>query len=329
MGLLKRLLGQSEAPPRPGLPESWAVFVEPLAPADSKLLAGDETLHVVGESFYQDALWALVGTRSRDQRVSVNIVAILVCEDDNAYDENAVSVWIYGKHVGHLSRENAALYRGGILALESEHGCRVALNGVISGGGMHDDGPGMLGVFLHHDPTHFGLPSTRVERQMDTGFRDALRTDQADDSYDLSWFRDMPEDPVRAISYLRSQLESETDPIDRHFMFHHLEATLYRSRDAFASALADYDQVCEEHDAEMGAIRAALFAKWGKVPSFQTYRQQCIRQAKAKNFERALWWAERGLVLYGEDCGREEAVEDLRKRADSFRAKLAKTWPED
>jgi hypothetical protein len=47
-----------------------------------------------------------------------------------------------------------------------------------------------------------------------------------------------------------------------------------------------------------------------------------IRQQKAKDFEQALWWAERGIAIYGTDCARLEAVADLQKRADSFRGKL-------
>jgi hypothetical protein len=47
-----------------------------------------------------------------------------------------------------------------------------------------------------------------------------------------------------------------------------------------------------------------------------------IRQQKAKNFEQALWWAERGIAIYGADCARSEAMEDLQKRADGYRAKL-------
>lgn len=47
-----------------------------------------------------------------------------------------------------------------------------------------------------------------------------------------------------------------------------------------------------------------------------------IRQQKARNFEQALWWAERGIAIYGTDGARPEAVEDLQKRAASYRAKL-------
>jgi hypothetical protein len=58
-----------------------------------------------------------------------------------------------------------------------------------------------------------------------------------------------------------------------------------------------------------------------------------IRQQKAHNYDQALWWAERGLAVYGGDCARPEAVEDLRKRAVKYRTLLAdhsepdQRWP--
>jgi hypothetical protein len=105
-------------------------------------------------------------------------------------------------------------------------------------------------------------------------------------------------------------------------MHAHLEALLYQSRDAFGSALDEYDAACRQHDSEMDGIRAAFMAKWGRVPVLEIYKQMAIRQQKAKNFEQALSWAERGIAVYGGDCARPEAVEDLRKRADTYRAKL-------
>jgi hypothetical protein len=121
---------------------------------------------------------------------------------------------------------------------------------------------------------------------MRTGLSDALATDDADDSYDLSWMSDLPPDDLRAIKMLRQLLERETDAIDRHYMHAHLQTLLYRSRDVFASALDEYDQACRQHDAEMDSIRVAFMAKWGRVPVLELYRQMAIRQQKAKNFDR-------------------------------------------
>jgi hypothetical protein len=106
-------------------------------------------------------------------------------------------------------------------------------------------------------------------------------------------------------------------------MFCELEERLYRSRDVFASAPAEYDEACGRHDAEMDGIRDALLAKFGAVPVLEVYRQMTIRQQKARNWSQAIWWAQRGLTLYGERAARPEAVEDLRKRLTAYQAKLA------
>jgi tetratricopeptide (TPR) repeat protein len=135
----------------------------------------------------------------------------------------------------------------------------------------------------------------------------------------------LPADDIRAIRMLRQLLARYEDPLDRHFMYAYLEALLYRSRDDFASALEEYDQACHHHDAEMDGIRQAFVTKWGQVPVLETYRQMAIRQQKARNFEQALWWADRGLALYGESAARPEAVEDLRQRSAIYRAKLVPT----
>jgi hypothetical protein len=327
LGFLRRLLGGGEQPPHRR--SGWSPEQRPAWMHDAmevQLYDGREDLEVVGEASYQDNLWRVVGGGgSSHDRVRVEVYAVLVAEMDNPYDAHAVSVWVQGLRVGYLSREDARRYRPGLLALEQQHGKPIALAGAIVGGGMRADGPGRLGVFLDHDPADFGLrplaPSRGSRSAMRTGLSDALATDQADDSYDLGWMGDLPADDLRAIKSLRQLLERETDSIDRHFMHAHLQALLYRSRDVFASALDEYDQACRQHDVEMDGIRAAFMAKWGQVPVLETYRQMAIRQQKARNFEQALWWAERGIGIYGADCARADAVDDLQKRAESYRAK--------
>jgi hypothetical protein len=121
------------------------------------LFDGRDDLEVVGESYYQENLWRLVGPRWPDERIRHPVYAVLVAEDDNPHDANAVAVWVQGLKVGHLSRSNARRYRPGLLGLQDRYGQPVALSGVIAGGGIREDGPGRLGVFLHHDPADFGL----------------------------------------------------------------------------------------------------------------------------------------------------------------------------
>jgi HIRAN domain len=330
MGLFQRSRnGHTRAyrqPDRPPLDERPAWMVDG---ASAVLVEGREDLEVVGESRYQDNLWRLVGRRyDPGERVREETTAVLVAEPDNPHDANAISIWIDGLKVGYLSREDAQRHHAGLLALQDKHRMPVALSGVIAGGGLRDDGPGRLGVFLRYDPAEFGLshpPSSFPSGSMRTGMSDALATDEADETYDLAWMRDLPADDIRAIPKLRRLLTDEHDPLSRHFMYVQLEKMLYRSRNVFSSALDEYDEVCVRHDAEMNAIRAACMDKWNHVPALETYRQMAIRQQKAKNFASALLWTERGLALYGDDCPRQEAVEDLYHRAANYSSKLLST----
>jgi tetratricopeptide (TPR) repeat protein len=292
------------------------------------LYEGRHDLEIVGESNYQDALWRAVDGRTTE-RVRAEIRAILATEPDNPHDSNAISVWIDGNKVGYLCREDAAAYLPGLLALQDKAGCYIALLGVVTGGGIRQDGPGLLGVWLYCNPIDFGVepilppPASALRATMRTGLTEALLTDEEDDSYDLSWLQRLPSDHSAAIRRLRDLLREDPDPIDRHFMFCELEERLYRSRDAFSSALDDYDEACTLHDAEMDVIRDALLQKFGKVPLLETYRQMAVRQQKAKNWAEALRWAERGLALYSSNAARPEAVEDLRKRVSAYRVKVA------
>jgi hypothetical protein len=129
------------------------------------LLQGHEDLEVVGESYRQDNLWHVFGGQHQPEahRFRKNVHATLLAEDGNPYDDNAVSVWIDGLMVGYLPRDEANRLRPGLLKLQEREGKPIALEGVIVGGGMRDNGPGLLGVFLRYNPEDFGL-ATPVER---------------------------------------------------------------------------------------------------------------------------------------------------------------------
>ncbi len=126
------------------------------------LLKGQQNLNVVGEFFYQAQLWRLTGRKRPPgdyvhQDVHQDVHAVLVAEDDNPHDANAVAVWIDGVAVGHLSREDARQLRPGLLALQQKHGEPIVLEGVISGARpRHDNDAGMLAVFLGYNPQDFG-----------------------------------------------------------------------------------------------------------------------------------------------------------------------------
>jgi predicted Zn-ribbon and HTH transcriptional regulator len=317
MGFFDRVLSRT---PRPGharrSPEPERIAL---------VLQGDETLEVVGESYRQDDLWQLAGGRGHD-RIRCEVTAVLVPEPENPHDPNAIKVVIDGRLVGYLSREDAAIYLPGLRQLMASHARPIALSGQIVGGGQREDGIGMLGVFLDHDPADFGLQPRQTGHigELRTGFSEALASDVEDDTYDMSWCEQLsgsrsPSDIV----VLRKLLASETDPIDRHFMLAELGTCLYKSRDAFTSALDEFDAVCDQHDAEMTTIRAALFDKFGSVPVIELYRQAAIRCQKAREWTRMRSWSERGLAVYGADAARPEAVADLQKRLAYANAKLA------
>ncbi|MBK5269098.1 MAG: HIRAN domain-containing protein [Acidimicrobiia bacterium] len=299
---------------------------------DVLVLGGRQSLEVAGESRHQDALWHIVGEHpGGPDRIRQNVIAILRPDPNNPYDEYAVDVVVTDHRVGHLSREDAADMQHSIVRLERQHGRAIGLRGVIAGGGRRANGPGQLGVFLSYDPTDFGLPPTAVDdsttrrqgrRSVRTGLSVAASTDREDSRYDLSWTDGLAGDSVRRIGQVRKLLETETHPIDRHFMFAQLEKDLYYCRDTFESALAEYDEACVLHDSEMESIQPSLVEKFGKVPMLETYRQMCIRQQKAKAWDSGLLWAERGIALYGSEAANGEWVADLADRATRFRQKI-------
>lgn len=296
------------------------------------VLGGRAPLEVVGESRFQDALWHIVGeSPGGPDRIRKNVVAVLRPDPNNPHDEYAVEAIVTDHRVGYLSREDAASMQHAIIRMEHEHGRSIGLRGVIAGGGLRPNGPGQLGVFLSFDPSDFDLPPEAAPApraptsrgSVRTGLSVAVATDQDDTSYNLSWMEGLPRDSARRVARVRELLGKVTDPIDRHFMFAQLEKDLYLCRDAFASALAEYDETCAQHDSEMELIRSALVDKLGKVPMLETYRQMCIRQHKAQDWEAGLRWAERGLALYGSEAANGEWVTDLATRAMKFREKLA------
>ena len=276
----------------------------------------------MGESHYQDALWGIVGGL-RAERIRFGTQAVLFPEPDNPYDQNAIQARIDGELVGYLSRHDAAIYLPGLLRLMAASGHLVALHGQIVGGGQRPDGLGFLGVFLDHDPGDLGLAPHHISRgHLRTGLSDALQTDRADESYDLSWSQALSDDDPVAIRQLRTLLENEKAPIARHYMLCEFEHRLYRYRSTSPSALDEFDSTCIQHDSEMVAIRPALVEKFGGVPVIEMYRQAAIRCQKAKLWDVARDWASRGIAVYGEDAVRPEVVADLRKRVEYATAKI-------
>lgn len=319
MSFLRRLLGADDAP-RPAVPTRGPNDPPWLGgtAVEATLLGGSLALEVKGESFYQENLWHLVGGRA-SERVEREVAAVLYAEPANEHDPHAISVWVKGLKVGHLSREDAAAYRPGLLELEQDEGRPIALRGRIIGGGHRDGRDEMLGVWLYHDPEAFGLTGPNPIRS-DHAASGAINTGAG--ATHLAWLDKLPRDPARAIPRLRQLLEAESDAVNRHYMFSELEDALYRCRDAFPTALDDFDAVCEQHHQEMPAIRPAIIDRFGAVPYLTTYRQAAIRRQKQHAFSEALLWAERGIEVYGNQAHNSDHVLELMERAAKYRARV-------
>jgi hypothetical protein len=94
-------------------------FAKLFAPKQPQLHAdlpgpGDFALEIVGTSHHQTTLERIAGGRTEDS-ADVLVQAVLIFEDHNPHDANAVMVLIDGKLVGHLKRSDAPLYRQQIL----------------------------------------------------------------------------------------------------------------------------------------------------------------------------------------------------------------------
>jgi hypothetical protein len=63
---------------------------------EAALLEGRKDLEVVGESYRQTNLLLVLGMRHRLEHVRTDVHAMLLAEDGNPHDPNAISVWIDG-----------------------------------------------------------------------------------------------------------------------------------------------------------------------------------------------------------------------------------------
>jgi len=112
---------------------------------ETRLSFNDERVRVAGVSHYQDELLALVGDTGAG-RVRHQASATLEPEPDNPHDPEAVKVFLEGRHVGYLSREDARRY-GPAVRLLREHDRVVACDAFVGGRGP-DATTDNLGVFL-------------------------------------------------------------------------------------------------------------------------------------------------------------------------------------
>lgn len=119
---------------------------EPVKPKTKRIEIEDDKVFeicIVGESHYQEELEEICGGYT-EKGHNHQVEAKLIYEDDNEYDDNAISIEIDGNTVGYLSREDAKLYREKMKEL-GYIGNTVGCQAIIRGG--WDDGNGDRGHF--------------------------------------------------------------------------------------------------------------------------------------------------------------------------------------
>ena len=123
MGFLKRLFGFKQA---------------------SRLAPGRGwTVPVVGEASYQSVLQTLYRKKGGTEH-DTKVEAVLVPENDNAYDHNAVRIEIESCRVGYLPRELALEYRDAL----GDNGGECSAK-IVGGFKMEDGSSAYFGVKLN------------------------------------------------------------------------------------------------------------------------------------------------------------------------------------
>lgn len=100
--------GPAARPPSPSRPATLATDPAIARPRTSE--SGRFPTEVVGESRYRKSFTSLFGRRTEDG-IDTLADALMVPEDSNPHDANAVKITIGGKTVGYLSRSDAVKYR--------------------------------------------------------------------------------------------------------------------------------------------------------------------------------------------------------------------------
>ncbi|WP_395646413.1 hypothetical protein [Terricaulis sp.] len=104
---------------------------------------GKFAVEVVGVSNYQPAIEAAARPRAAGAR-PLTVEAVLLLEDDNPHDANAVRIEIGGAAVGYLKREHARRYR---LDLEAAGHPRIVARCKARIVGGYDRGEGVRATY--------------------------------------------------------------------------------------------------------------------------------------------------------------------------------------
>jgi hypothetical protein len=124
---------------------------------------GTFSIEIVGESHYQENLKNIAGDYSEDG-VEKDVLAKLIHDNDNPYDNKAISIEIDGYKVGHLSKSSARYYRRKFIEHEQEGQLATCKAKIRGGWKRGKDDIGFYGVVLDL-PHEFieGCEDERVE----------------------------------------------------------------------------------------------------------------------------------------------------------------------
>ncbi|HDL17288.1 MAG TPA: hypothetical protein ENH27_05555 [Rhizobiales bacterium] len=103
---------------------------------------------VVGESHYQSELEWIAGGRTGDC-VYHNCFAILIPDDANLYDDNAIRIEIDGKMVGYLPATGAPKFRAALKDLNLAGQATFCRAKIVGGWDRGGDDYGHFGVLLN------------------------------------------------------------------------------------------------------------------------------------------------------------------------------------
>ncbi|MBA2557021.1 MAG: HIRAN domain-containing protein [Chloroflexi bacterium] len=148
MSFLARLLGRDDKQQQASGPDDLGDRRGNL-PGDALVLYSGPPREVVGESHYRAAIESVTGG-AHVEGVKLVTWASLVAEHDNPYDSTAVAVHVDGLKVGHLSRDEAAAYRG-VLERIAAHGKVAHCRADIYGGwnrSRHDVGDYSITLYI-------------------------------------------------------------------------------------------------------------------------------------------------------------------------------------
>lgn len=103
-----------------------------------KPIARYHRFQLVGEFYYQSAFKKLVGNHG-DRGVHLECLAILIPENTNQYDNQAIRIDIKGMTVGYFSRNDARRFRMRLIT-KRLMGQTTTCNAIIEGGQLLHEG---------------------------------------------------------------------------------------------------------------------------------------------------------------------------------------------